>query len=119
MRIAMPRGDIYYIEFTVIDEEPDKIMDIDFQEIFFTVKKKYSDQNFIIQKKLSTGGISKVDTGTYRIKINPEDTNNLPICKSNESYEFDIELIHENIIKSTVCGQFILTREVTWASNEG
>lgn len=117
MRISMPRGDIHFIEFSITNgnEEPE----IDFDEIYFTVKRKYTDTDYFFQKRLSTGGIEKIDTNTYQIKINPEDTNGLPICKPTESYDFDIEVVYGNLIKSTSCGEFVLTKEVTHSVNEG
>ena len=117
MRVSMPRGDIYYIDFYVT--APSEFDDISYDEIYFTVKKKYSDKTFLFQKKLTTGGITKIDIDTYRIKIEPEDTNNLIINKPGESYDFDIELIYQDIIKQTSCGEFVLTKEVTHASDEG
>ena len=117
MRIAMPRGDIYYIQFTVSNDEDSP--EIDFDEIYFTVKKKYTDPHYLFQKRLTTGGIIKTDANTYRIKISPEDTNNLPFSKPTDPYDFDIELIYGNTIKTTLCGEFVLTKESTWASNEG
>ena len=117
MRISMPRGDIHYVDFTVSSEE--EFSNLDYTEIYFTVKKKYSDPEFLFQKRLSTGGITKIDAGTYRIKINPEDTDNLAINKSGEWYDFDIQVQYENIIKSTSVGEFVLTKEVTHSNNEG
>ncbi|MBP5423957.1 MAG: hypothetical protein J6Y78_16110 [Paludibacteraceae bacterium] len=117
MRISMPRGDIHYIDFTVTAEE--EFSNIDYTEIYFTVKRKYTDQQYLFQKRLSTGGITKIENNTYRIKINPEDTNDLAINKSGEWYDCDIEVEYENVIKSTTVGEFVLTREVTYSSNEG
>lgn len=118
MRISMPRGDIRKIPFTVTnpDGEP---AGIDFDEIYFTVKRKFTESNFLFQKRLTTGGIKKEDEDTYQIIIMPEDTNNLAINKPGEFYEFDIQLQYLNEIKETTCGEFVITKEVTYASNEG
>lgn len=116
MRISMPRGDIHYVLFSVsIDDE---LPEIEYDEIYFTVKRKYSDREFLFQKKLSTGQIVKIGNGTYQIKINPEDTNNLQINKSGEYYDFDIEVVYSDIIKDTFFGEFVLTKEVTHSYNE-
>ena len=117
MRISMPRGDIHYVDFSVSTD--DEFSGIDYDEIFFTVKRKYTDREFLFQKRLSTGGITKVDDNLYRIKINPEDTNNLQINKSGEWYDFDIEVKYQDIIKDTYPGEFVLTKEVTHSYNEG
>ena len=118
MRISMPRGDIRKIPFIVTnpDGEP---AGIDFDEIYFTVKKKYTDSGYLFQKRLTTGGITKEDDDTYQIKIEAADTNNLAINKPGEFYEFDIQLQYLNEIKETTCGELVLTKEVTYASNEG
>lgn len=118
MRICMPRGDIRLVRFQVIDENGD-ISQIDFDEIYFTVKKRYSDTNFLFQKRLSTGGIVKIDTGDYQIRIAPEDTDGLAINRTGECYDFDIELNFEGQVKQTFAGDFVLTKEVTHAGNEG
>lgn len=118
MRICMPRGDIRLVRFQVIDDDGD-ISDIDFDEIYFTVKKHYSDTNFLFQKRLSTGDIIKINTGDYQIRIEPQDTDNLIINRVGESYDFDIELRYEDQIKQTFAGEFVLTKEVTHAVNEG
>lgn len=117
MRISMPRGDIHYVEFTVTADE--EFSDINYDEIYFTVKKKYTDKEYLFQKKLSTGGITKIDDGKYRIKINPQDTNNLAVNKSGEWYDCDIQVQYSDIIKSTTVGEFVLTKEVTDSGNEG
>lgn len=115
MRISMPRGDIHYVLFSLsVDDEAE----IEYDEIYFTVKRKYTDREFLIQKKLTTGGIEKIDKGTYQIKINPEDTNNLQINKSGEYYDCDIEVVYSDIIKETFPGEFVLTKEVTHFYNE-
>lgn len=118
MRICMPRGDIKLVRFQVNDEDG-SLCDIEFDEIYFTVKKQYSDANYLFQKRLSTGGIVKVDTGDYQIKIEPEDTDGLQINKNGEWYDFDIQLNYLDQIKQTFVGEFVLTKEVTHASNEG
>ena len=116
MRISMPRGDIHYVDFSVtLDEE---FSNIDFDEIYFTVKKKWDDQDYLFQKRLSDNTITKIDNGIYRIKINPEDTDNLTVNKSGEWYDFDIEVEYQDIIKSSEVGQFVLTKEVTHRRNE-
>lgn len=118
MRISMPRGDIRKVPFMVTNPDG-KPAGIDFDEIYFTVKRKASDTSFLFQKRLSTGGITKNDTNNYEIKISPEDTNNLLVNRPGEFYEFDIQLDYRNEIKETTCGELVITKEITYASNEG
>ena len=111
--ISMPRGDIRPIQFTVIDQAGGKSA-IEFDEIYFTVKRSYHDKNFLFQKRLGNGTIETLDDGSYRFVIQAIDTDNLSIGK----YVFDIELVLGDEIKQTTVGEFILTPEVTFASNE-
>lgn len=109
----MPRGDLRQVRFIIRD--CDGIMsDIDFDEIFFTVKNSFTSDSYLFQKRLSNGTIEKVDECSYQFAIKPEDTDNLKIGK----YVFDIELVYADEIKQTTLGELILTNEVTFATNE-
>ena len=118
MRIAMPRGDIKMVRF-LINKKDGTEMDIDFTEIYFTVKKKSDDKSFEFQKKLSTNGIVKLGPGDYQLKIEPQDTENMMINNIRfPRYVFDVQFQYENQVKETFVGTFVLTDEVTRASNE-
>lgn len=112
MQITMARGDVYSFSFAVyIDDEPTaETMD----NIYFTVKKHYFDEDPVIQKRLSDGSIIDEGDGEYLIMINPEDTDNLELG----SYDFDIEIVKLPEIKRTFIGTLNLTKEVTHARNE-
>lgn len=114
MTITMPRGDIRDVRFTVFDPD-DQISDVDFDEIYMTVKKRAGDAVALFQKTLTGAGIVKLDTGVYQFRIQAEDTDGLAIG----SYAFDIELCFENSVKQTTVGTLELTPEVTHAANEG
>ena len=114
MTITMPRGDIRDVRFKVYDPT-DQISDIDFDQIYFTVKKRAGDSSALIQKTLAGGDIVKLETGSYQFRILANDTDNLAIGE----YAFDIELCYENSIKQTTVGILELTPEVTHAANEG
>ncbi len=113
MTISMPRGDIRPIQFTVFNSNGE-ISNIDFDEIYFTVKRSFRDRSALFQKRLSDGTIEKNENG-YRFVIRPEDTDRLDV----DRYVFDIELVLDDDIKQTTVGELILTDEVTFASNEG
>lgn len=119
MRIAMPRGDIRLVRFRV-NNRRGKPAEVDFTEIYFTVKRSAKDQAFIFQKKLSAGGIIKLGDGDYQLKIEPEDTNNMVV---NDvlfpHYDFDIQVQYEDSVKETFTGIFVLNPEVTHTENEG
>ena len=118
MRIAMPRGDIRLVRF-LIKELDGVATDIDFTDIYFTVKKNARTQAFLFQKKLSDEKIMKLGPGDYQVKIEPKDTNNL----NYGDYEFDIQLVWrdetgEEQLKETTTGDFVITEEITFATNE-
>ena len=113
MLIRMPRGDIRLVRFLVNDPNG-TATDIDFTEVYFTVKKTTRDRLYQFQKKLSTGGIIKLDLGDYEVKIEPKDTSKMLYGE----YKFDVQLIYEDQLKETFVGDFILTDEVTYNENE-
>jgi hypothetical protein len=112
MTINMPRGDIRVVPFVVKDSEGNP-SEIQFTEIYFTVKRNYHDQEYILQKRLSTGEIETDGLGTFWFTINASDTDGLSFGK----YVFDIELVADGI-KQTSTGDLVLTYEATYRSNE-
>ena len=109
----MPRGDIKLVRFLINDPDGTSA-NIDFTEIHFTVKKNSNEKHYYFQKKLSTGGITKLAMGDYQVKIEPEDTSHM----AYGAYKFDIQFQYSNQLKETFCGDFILTDEITFNENE-
>ena len=115
----MPRGDVRYIRFLVNDPNG-TAAEIDFDEIYFTVKKTTKDRLYQFQKRLSDGGIQKLDLGDYQIKIEPEDTSKM----FYGNYKFDIQVQYDDDspnelkLKESFVGDFVLTDEVTFNENE-
>lgn len=75
-------------------------------EIYFTVKEKSSDKNYVLQKTLNNG--IKPDpnvSNRYILTIDADDTNDL---KVNFNYVFDIQLVAATIeditVKKTIVG---------------
>jgi hypothetical protein len=112
LSITMPRGDIRNIKFSVTSSAT---FVTDLTEIYFTVKRNYRNDKYEFQKTLSSGDIYLDSDNFYHFKINPEDTNNLDYG----IYNFDIEILRDNVIKQTTVGELRITKEVTFASNEG
>jgi len=110
----MARGDLESRQF-LLKNPSGETFTTEPDEIYLTVKKTADDRDFIVQKRLSTGGISKVETGKYQFTIMPEDTNNM----NYGDYAFDIEIVKNGLIKKTFFGRFILDKEVTHYYNEG
>jgi len=109
----MPRGDIRLVRF-LINDPNGTATDIDFTEIYFTVKKTTKDRLYQFQKRLDDGGIIKLALGDYQVKIEPEDTAKM----FYGNYKFDIQLQYEDQLKETFVGDFVLTDEVTFNENE-
>ena len=120
MRISMPRGDLRLIRFLVNDRNG-TAADVDFTEIYFTVKRSANDRLYEFQKRLSTGGIVKLGDGDYQLRIDPKDTNKMLVNTPRfPNYVFDVQLDYKGSfnIKETFTGTFVLTNEVTYAENE-
>ena len=112
MRIAMPRGDIRLVRFLVNDPNG-TATDIDFTDVYFTVKKTTKDRLYHFQKTLGDG-IYKLGPGDYEVKIEPGDTSKMLYGK----YKFDVQLMYQDQLKETFVGDFELTEEVTFNENE-
>ena len=108
----MPRGDIRPVSFTVNSTFQN---DLEFDNIYFTVKKNYKAREMLLQKTLLSGEIEYMGNSVYQFVIEPKDTNSMEYG----SYVFDIEVVSEELhIKQTFLGTLTLTQEVTFASNE-
>lgn len=114
LEITFPRGDMVSKIIAVREKSTGDITDLEFDDIYFTVKRQYLNKEYNIQKRLSDGSITKDDDGYYHLTLLPEDTDKLPFGE----YDFDIELVKNGAIKQTTVGILTLTREVTFASNE-
>lgn len=110
-KIEFPRGDSCTHGFVM--KRNDSTVTIPFDEIYFTVKKTYTDKNFVFQKKLTEGGIVNDGEGHYTLFIEPYDTNRLDFAEYDCDFEF---ILGEE--KKTYVGKMKLTKEVTYASNE-
>lgn len=113
MEIKMPRGDIRPVTFTIANADGTP-PDVEFDEIYFTVKRNYVDTKYLFQKRLTDGKITSEGEGVYSLVIQAEDTDGLGIG----SYVFDIEIVAGTAIKQTTVGTLELTNEVTFAENE-
>ena len=114
-RIAYARGDSFEKDFLLKNKTSGELVTDEFTEVYFSVKKYSSDQEYLFQKRLTTGGIYTNWDGRFTVYIDPEDTDNLPFGE----YDCDIEFVDETEnYKRTFYGKLELTKEVTYASNE-
>lgn len=112
MKITMPRGDIRNIKFTISDSTG--IIDTPFDEVYFTCKRGWTQQNYIFQKKLSDGTIVFDTQGYYHLVIESIDTSGLTYGE----YVFDIQVVNGTSLKQTSVGTLKITEEVTFLNNE-
>lgn len=82
--MRMIRGDTlsFGVEYSFDDETSQ-----DLETCYFSCKKNADDEEYAFQKSLSDG-ISKVNSGQYRIRIAPEDTEDLEAG----NYNYDLEI---------------------------
>ena len=108
----MARGDLYCFPFCLLIDGEQSVMVPD--NIYFTVKKCFSDAEYLFQKRLSSGTIASDGQGNYWVTILPEDTDGLEFG----AYVFDIEVVMLPRFKRTFPGRLVLTGEATHRCNE-
>lgn len=109
--MTLTRGDTGFYKFQRLDVNGDPITSIPVS-LYFTVKKSFSTNVFIIQKTLSDMTLG--EDNYWHIVIEPEDTINLKYG----SYVFDIEVTTDNYVLTICKGQFEITEESTWSENK-
>lgn len=92
----------------------------DIDEMYFTVKKSNSDENYVLQKTLENGITiveDKIEEGiryrTYNLMIDADDTEGM---KTNFEYPFDIKIVTkktETDIKGTILEGVIILDDAT------
>ena len=113
MKLEFPRGDSYERGVVLRNKSTGQPVTDTFDEVYFTVKKKAADSDYLFQKRMTTGGISNDGNGHYTLFIYPEDTNSMAF----REYDCDFEFVKDNY-KRTFAGTLKLTEEVTHQNNE-
>ena len=106
------RGDTAKFKFQRLDANGEPIL-IRAQRIYFTVKLKYTDAAFILQKTIDD--MTFDNEGFYHFVIEPSDTDNLMFG----DYVYDIEVITDEYKQTISLGKLALMKEVTHVGNEG
>jgi hypothetical protein len=107
-----PRGDTQPFSFDITDYGGNEL-DLTNAEIYFTFKLNESTQEYILQKKKSTGGIL-VDGTLATFILEHDDTAELDYGK----YFYDIQVKSGSYVKTLALGYIKLTKEATWKANE-
>lgn len=110
--IEFPRGDTCPISFDITDANGNTL-DFTGSEIYFTMKKNYTVQTYILQKKYSDGDI-EIDGSKGKIVLEHDDTAEL----NYGSYVYDIQVKSGSYVKTLCLGTITLTNESTWKTNE-
>lgn len=100
--LAMVKGDTY--AFAVEIEG----LDQDLETAYFSCKQDPNDSEYVFQKELGTG-ISKVETGKYRVRVAPNDTKNVEIG----TYYYDLQIGVNSDIFTIMRGKLKIEYEVT------
>lgn len=100
--MTMTRGDTlaFAVEIGGLDQDLDTA--------YFSCKKELSDESYVFQKTL-TDGISKVETGKYRVRVAPSDTAGLELG----TYYYDLQIGVNSDVFTILRGRLKITYEVT------
>ena len=105
------RGDTYERTFALLWSK-------EITNVYFTVKQTSDNKRPIIQKKLGDG-INLVDVtedgNVYLLTIDSEDTEKL---LSNNAYNFDIEVLSNNLRQTPIVGTINLKEDYTRRKDE-
>lgn len=80
----------------------------DLDTAYFSCKIDPNDNSYVFQKTLD-GGISKVETGKYRVRVAPEDTSNVDIG----TYYYDLQIGLNSDVFTILRGKLTIEYEVT------
>jgi hypothetical protein len=108
--IEFTRGDTCPLKFSLLDKEGNTLTLTSPDELFFTVKNDFNTTTKKLQKKYSTGDITREEDGSYKLIIEPEDTDDWKYG----SYVFDICLVSGDYTRTVAIGNLTLTNEVTF-----
>lgn len=100
--IAMVRGDT--LAFAVEIED----LDQDLDTCFFSCKSDPSDTEYVFQKSLDNG-IEKDTIGKYKVRVAPEDTENVEPGK----YYYDLQIGLNSDIYTVLKGQLEIVFDIT------
>lgn len=113
--IEFARGDSFSQGFQLVVKQSGEPVVEEFDEVYFTVKRKYTDKDFVMQKTLTGGGITSDGNGHYTLTLLPADTETMPFG----TYDFDLEFDIGGDFVKTFSGTITLLKEITHIANKG
>ena len=115
MELTLIRGDTYKLVFSLFDANKKPIVLSSEDKCYFTVKKDFSHEDCVFQKRNGDGISYSPQTGLYTISLTQDDTCDLH-CGS---YRYDIKVkLGEEIVKTLLRGTLALTTNATHRCNE-
>lgn len=94
------KGDTYARGFRI------EGLDVPIKQVYFTVKERSSDKNYVLQKTLDNGITQDEEIpNRYVLLIAADDTNDF---KTNYDYVFDIQIVSDLFKKTIIGGNFRL-----------
>lgn len=106
-----PRGDTIPVTFDLLNVNEENIDIV--EEIYFTVKRSFNQNDYLLQKRLSRGEI-ECNNGQFGLVIEHKDTGTLPYG----TYVYDIQIKIGTFYRTVCRGNITLTNEATSISNE-
>lgn len=103
------RGDYFEYRFRLLDEDDTSIRLSENDNLILTVKKHITNNNYVIQKRLSDGIEWDESSQCYVVYFNHTDTNTLVAA----DYDFDIVIVWEGTKPETHKGKIKLMQDVT------
>ena len=98
--ITMVRGDTLALNVTMEDATP--------TSMYFSAKRDYKDEAYAFQKSMEDG-ITLISAGKYRVRVAPEDTEDLAVGK----YVYDLQVGVGSDIYTVIGGTLKLENDVT------
>lgn len=109
LNLEMTRGDTKLFAVNIVN-----LTDQDLDTAYLTCRQSADDDEYVFQKSLEDG-ITKVETGKYRVRIAPEDTKDLDLG----TYYYDLEIGVGEDIHTITKGKLQLTYDVTREAQNG
>lgn len=100
--LAMIRGDTFAFGVEI------EGLDQDLDAAYFSCKKNVRDADYTFQKTLGDG-ITKVKTGTYRVRIAPADTKTI----EPGAYKYDLQIGVNGDVHTVLKGELNITEDIT------
>lgn len=110
--LTMRRGDTKFLKFTRHTKDGEPILE-KADKVYFTVKTEDLKKSPVIQKTIDDM-VFDDNTGEYRFRIQPEDTESLSFI----SYKYDIQIVSDDVVSTPAVGRLRLLEEVTFKTDE-